>query len=90
MSVKLMGLKHCVVTSVTRDDLPDGGAKHWHDTIIEIRRQNPDTKIEVLIPDFNGKHLLDIVDANPDIVAHNPKQYAGSRLQCVPERYEKV
>ncbi|MGB4536485.1 MAG: lipoyl synthase, partial [Tenuifilaceae bacterium] len=73
MSVKLMGLKHCVVTSVTRDDLPDGGAKHWHDTIIEIRRQNPDTKIEVLIPDFNGNtDLLDIVlMANPDIVAHN-------------------
>ncbi|HNS30231.1 MAG TPA: lipoyl synthase [Tenuifilaceae bacterium] len=72
-SVRLMGIKHCVVTSVTRDDLPDGGAKHWHDTIVEIRRQNPDTKIEVLIPDFNGDtSLVDVVlEAKPDIVAHN-------------------
>lgn len=72
-SVQLMGLKHCVITSVTRDDLPDGGAQHWHDTITEVRKQNPETKIEVLIPDFDGnKTLIDIVlKAKPDIVAHN-------------------
>jgi lipoyl synthase len=72
-SVKLMKLRHCVITSVTRDDLPDEGAQHWHDTIVEVRKQNPSTKIEVLIPDFNGKtDLLNIVlKSNPDIVAHN-------------------
>ncbi|NHB69876.1 lipoyl synthase [Perlabentimonas gracilis] len=72
-SVKLMKLRHCVITSVTRDDLPDEGAQHWHDTITEVRSQNPSTKVEVLIPDFNGNtHLLDIVlKADPDIVAHN-------------------
>jgi len=72
-SVKLMRLRHCVITSVTRDDLPDEGAQHWHDTITEVRRQNPNTKVEVLIPDFNGNtQLLDVVlKANPDIVAHN-------------------
>jgi len=72
-SVKLMKLRHCVITSVTRDDLPDEGAQHWHNTIVEVRKQNPSTKVEVLIPDFNGNtQLLDIVlKANPDIVAHN-------------------
>lgn len=72
-SVKLMKLKHCVITSVTRDDLPDEGAQHWHNTINEVRRQNPNTKIEVLIPDFNNnKNLIDIVlQSNPNIVAHN-------------------
>jgi lipoic acid synthetase len=72
-SINLMKLKHCVITSVTRDDLPDGGAQHWHNVIMEVRRQNPTTKIEVLIPDFNvNKNHIDIVLAsNPDIVAHN-------------------
>ncbi|MDX9846886.1 MAG: lipoyl synthase [Tenuifilaceae bacterium] len=72
-SVRLMKLRHCVITSVTRDDLPDQGALHWHNTIVEVRKQNPDTKIEVLIPDFNGNtDLLDIVlQSNPDIIAHN-------------------
>lgn len=72
-SVKLMGLNHCVITSVTRDDLSDGGAQHWHDTIAEVLLQNPNTKVEVLIPDFDGKkELIDIVlQANPHIVAHN-------------------
>lgn len=72
-SVKLMGLNHCVITSVTRDDLADGGAKHWQNTISEVRKQNPKTKVEVLIPDFDGKtELIDIVlQANPHIVAHN-------------------
>ena len=72
-SVKLMKLRHCVITSVTRDDLPDGGAQHWHNTIVEVKKVNPTTKVEVLIPDFNGvTEDIDIVLlANPDIVAHN-------------------
>ena len=69
-SIRLMGLKHAVLTSVDRDDLPDGGAGHWAETIRAIRRVNPDTTIEVLIPDFDcRKELLDIViDAAPDII----------------------
>ncbi len=72
-SVKLMGLKHCVITSVTRDDLHDGGSQHWANTIAEVRLQNPNTKVEVLIPDFDGNsNLIDIVlQSNPHIVAHN-------------------
>ena len=72
-SIRLMGLKHAVLTSVDRDDLPDGGAGHWAETIRAIRRVNPDTTIEVLIPDFDcRKELLDIViDAAPDIIGHN-------------------
>ncbi len=72
-SVQLLGLKHCVITSVTRDDLPDQGAKHWAEVIKECRRVNPETTIEVLIPDFCADEtLLDmIIDAKPDIIAHN-------------------
>ena len=72
-AVNLMGLKFAVLTSVTRDDLPDGGAAIWAKTIGEIHRQNPDCKIEVLIPDFRGKiDALEIVlDAKPDILGHN-------------------
>lgn len=72
-SIRLMGLKHAVITSVDRDDLPDGGASHWAATIAAIRAANPNTTIEVLIPDFDGRtDLLDIViDAAPDIIGHN-------------------
>jgi len=72
-SVKIMGLNHCVITSVTRDDLPDGGAQHWHDTVKEVKKQNPKTKVEVLIPDFNGntEQIDTVLKSNPDIVAHN-------------------
>lgn len=72
-SIRLMGLKHAVITSVDRDDLPDGGASHWAATIEAIRKTNPETTIEVLIPDFDcRKELLDIViDAKPDIIGHN-------------------
>lgn len=72
-SVKAMRLKHVVITSVTRDDLPDEGARHWHECIKAIRETNPTTTIEVLIPDFNGRHeLLDIIlEARPDIIGHN-------------------
>jgi lipoyl synthase len=72
-SIRLMKLRHCVITSVDRDDLPDGGAQIWADTIREVRQQNPQTTIEVLLPDFMGKRAdLDVVLAQkPDIVAHN-------------------
>ncbi len=72
-SIRLMKLKHAVITSVDRDDLPDLGAAHWAETIRAIRALNPETTIEVLIPDFQGRnHLLDIVlEAQPDIVSHN-------------------
>ncbi len=72
-SVQLMQLKHCVITSVDRDDLPDQGAAHWAETIRAIRTVNPNTIIEVLIPDFDARlELLDIViAAKPDIIGHN-------------------
>lgn len=72
-SIRLMGLRHAVITSVTRDDLPDGGAAHWAAVIRAVRDMNPNTSIEVLIPDFDGREeLLDIVlEAGPDIAGHN-------------------
>ena len=72
-SVRLMKLSHAVVTSVDRDDLPDLGAAHWAQTIAEIRRLNPETTIEVLIPDFQGRRELvaQVIEARPDIISHN-------------------
>lgn len=72
-SVRLMGLRHVVVTSVTRDDLADGGAAHWAATVRAVRKENPDATIELLIPDLDARHdLLDIVAATePDIIGHN-------------------
>ncbi|HPC36742.1 MAG TPA: lipoyl synthase [Candidatus Marinimicrobia bacterium] len=72
-AVNLMGLKYTVLTSVTRDDLPDGGAAIWAKTIREVRRRNPDCRIEVLIPDFQGNldALETVLDAKPDILGHN-------------------
>lgn len=72
-SVRLMKLSHAVVTSVDRDDLPDLGAAHWAQTIREIRRLNPDTTLEVLIPDFQGRRELvaQVIEARPDIISHN-------------------
>lgn len=72
-SVALMQLRYVVVTSVTRDDLPDGGARHWAATVEAIRTKNSDAVIELLIPDFDARgELLDTVLASkPDIVGHN-------------------
>lgn len=72
-SVKLMNLKHTVITSVDRDDLKDGGAEIWAQTIIKIRELNPGITIETLIPDFQGKweNLKKIIEVKPDIVSHN-------------------
>ena len=72
-SVSLMKLKHCVITSVDRDDLEDGGAGIWAETIQTIKKLNPETTIEALIPDFQGRiELLDIViAAGPEVISHN-------------------
>ncbi|MCO4745516.1 MAG: lipoyl synthase [Proteobacteria bacterium] len=68
-----MGLDYVVVTSVDRDDVEDGGAEHFATCITEIRRLNPKTRVEVLIPDFAGNvgHLLKVIAAQPDVLAHN-------------------
>ena len=72
-TVKIMQLKHVVITSVDRDDLPDLGAGFWAETIREVKKQNPETKIEVLIPDFQAKHELiqKVIDAAPEVISHN-------------------
>ncbi|MFN3554808.1 MAG: lipoyl synthase [Bacteroidales bacterium] len=72
-AIRLMKLKHCVITSVDRDDLPDGGAQFWADTIVEVRKHNPNTTIEVLLPDFQGRSddLEKVLQTHPDIAAHN-------------------
>ena len=72
-SVKLMGLKHAVITSVDRDDLKDGGANHWALTIREVKKVNPGITIEVLIPDFDNRpELIELVaNAKPEIISHN-------------------
>ena len=72
-AVAKMGLRHCVLTSVARDDLPDGGAKVWAATIRAVRHRNPNTAIEVLVPDFKGdfKNLDIVLAAAPDIFNHN-------------------
>lgn len=72
-SVALMKLSHAVITSVDRDDLPDLGAAHWAQTIREIKRLNPETTTEVLIPDFQGRKELvsQVIEAGPEIISHN-------------------
>lgn len=72
-AVKDLGLKYAVITSVTRDDLTDGGAQHFANCIYEIRKISPDVKIEILTPDFkNKKEALDIIiNAHPDVFNHN-------------------
>jgi lipoic acid synthetase len=72
-SVKTMGVKHAVITSVDRDDLKDGGADIWAQTVRAIRKQSPGTTLETLIPDFAGKwdNLQVVIDVAPEIVSHN-------------------
>ncbi|WP_457641098.1 lipoyl synthase [Persephonella sp.] len=83
-AVKILGLKHVVITSVNRDDLPDGGATQFAKVIYEIRKENPDCSIEVLIPDFLGdkSSLKIVVDSKPDIINHN--------IETVPSLYPVV
>ena len=72
-AVAAIGLKHCVITSVTRDDLADSGARHWAAVVRAVREKNPTTTIELLIPDMDARAgLLDIIiDSQPDIIGHN-------------------
>ena len=72
-SVQLMKVKHAVITSVDRDDLKDGGASIWVETINEIRKENPGTTMETLIPDFKGrlKDIQPIINVAPEVVSHN-------------------
>ncbi|DAA83284.1 MAG TPA: lipoyl synthase [Cyanobacteria bacterium UBA10660] len=78
-AVKDLGLKYAVITSVTRDDLPDGGAEHFAKCIEEIRKISPDTKIEILTPDFKGniESLNTIIQAHPDVFNHNIEAVRG-------------
>jgi lipoic acid synthetase len=84
-----LGLRHAVVTSVTRDDLPDGGASIFAATIRAVRRLSPGTSVEVLIPDFRGSHdaLAAVMAARPDVLNHNietvPRLYRGVRPKAV-------
>ena len=78
-AVNDLGLKYAVITSVTRDDLPDGGAEHFAKCIEEIRKISPDTKIEILTPDFKGniESLNTIIQAHPDVFNHNIEAVRG-------------
>ena len=84
VAVKKLGLRHVVITSVDRDDLPDGGAQHFADVITRVREGSPETTIEVLTPDFLGKSgaLEIVVEARPDVFNHN--------LETVPGLYPEV
>ncbi|HTW95683.1 MAG TPA: lipoyl synthase [Tepidisphaeraceae bacterium] len=83
-AVAAMGLKHTVITSVNRDELPDGGAAVWAETIRQIRLQAPGTSVEVLIPDFCGdwEALQKVLDQKPEILNHN--------IETVPRLYRQV
>lgn len=72
-SVKKMGVKHCVITSVDRDDLDDGGAAIWAMTINKMKALNPRTTIEALIPDFDGNRSLiqKVIETKPEVISHN-------------------
>jgi len=72
-TIQTLELKHCVITSVTRDDLADGGAEFWATTIRKIKELNPETTIETLIPDFNAQpeYLQKVIEAAPDVISHN-------------------
>ena len=72
-TIRKLELKHCVITSVARDDLRDGGARFWATTIKMVRLHNPQTTMEVLIPDFEGNpdYLKEVIDAGPEVISHN-------------------
>ena len=83
-AINKLNLKHAVITSVDRDDLVDGGANHFYEVIINTRKQNPNTTIEVLTPDFlrKGESYKKVVEAKPDVFNHN--------IETVPGLYRKV
>jgi lipoic acid synthetase len=83
-AVAILGLRYCVITSVTRDDLTDGGAELWALTIMQIRKWNPNCMVEILVPDFGGnsQSLMTVINARPDVFGHN--------LETVRSRYPAV
>ncbi len=86
-AVDHLNLAHAVITSVNRDDLADGGAAHWAETIRQVRALNPQCKIEVLIPDFNGDEaaLNAVLDAQPDVLNHNTETIARLYRRVRPD-----
>src|SRR5205809_5540663 len=86
-AVRHLNLAHTVITSVNRDDLTDGGAAHWAQTIREVRALNPECKVEVLIPDFNGDEaaLNAVLDAQPDVLNHNTETIARLYRRVRPD-----
>ena len=91
-SIKVMKLKHCVITSVDRDELPDGGSHIWAETILKIREVNPGTTIEVLIPDFKGNEedINRVIEAHPDIISHNLETVRRLTKEVRPQaRYDR-
>ena len=91
-AVKHLKLAHAVITSVNRDDLPDGGSMHWAETITRVREMNPECKVEVLIPDFNGDAtaLKNVLIARPDVLNHNTETIARLYRRVRPDaKYEQ-
>lgn len=86
-AVKQLDLAHTVITSVNRDDLADGGAAHWAETVRQVRELNPECKVEVLIPDFNGDEaaLNAVLDSKPDILNHNTETVARLYRRVRPD-----
>ncbi|MEE2756476.1 MAG: lipoyl synthase [Myxococcota bacterium] len=84
LAIHRLGVKHAVITSVNRDELPDGGAGHFAETVRSIQATSPKTRIELLVPDFLGDRddLQTVLDAKPDVVAHN--------TETVPRLYRRV
>lgn len=95
-AVERLGLAHAVITSVNRDDLPDGGAAHFAATIATVRQRNPECRIEVLIPDFGGRResLEIVLEARPEVLNHNiemvPRLYRRARFGSDYERSLQV
>ena len=92
-AVRHLDLKHAVITSVNRDDLENGGAEHWAETILKVRELNPDCKIEVLIPDFQGNETaLNItLAARPDVLNHNTETIARLYRRVRPDaKYQQT
>ena len=86
-AVRQLNLAHTVITSVNRDDLPDGGAAHWAETVRQVRELNPECRIEVLIPDFNGDEaaLNMVLDSQPDVLNHNTETVARLYRRVRPD-----
>lgn len=83
-AVRFLEMRHAVITSVTRDDMPDGGSAHFAETITAVKAASPETRIEALVPDFKGAEdaVFRVVDAGPDVFAHN--------IETVPRLYPSV